>query len=166
MSGPRSMCWTALVREALSMDASTRLPEVLGRRCGGLALPRWVVVASLLVASGHGRSQRNGSNGPTTQSQTPDYSATRPSTNGVGGMPDLGDPASRREMEEKRGNLLNTERQRAMVREAGQLVQLTAELQVTLARDPQGAAREEAVHRVETIERLARNVKERMKGGR
>lgn len=125
-----------------------------------------LAAAVLLSCHTAGRAlQRNGSM-PPVQSSGPDYSAGRPNTNSVGGVPDLGDPATRREMEVRRGNMLNLERQRTMVREAGQLVQLAAELQLNLAHEPQGAAREEAVHRAETIEKLARNVKERMKGGR
>lgn len=124
-----------------------------------------VLGGALLLADLRGGSalQRSGTP-PPVQVPTPDYSATK-SGNTLGINPDLGDPTSRHEMEERRGKMLNVERQKAMVREANQLVQLTAELQVTLARDPQGAAREEALRHVETIEKLARNVRERMKGG-
>ncbi len=125
-----------------------------------------LTIAFLLASHRTGAAlQRNGTM-PPVQAPTPDYSAGKPSPNSLGGMPDLGDPTTRHEMEQRRGNMLNIERQRAMVREAGQLVQLAAELQASLAGDPQGAAREEALHRIDTIEKLARNVKERMKGGR
>ena len=69
-------------------------------------------------------------------------------------------------LEEKRGKALNTERQRMMIKEAGQLVQAAADLQASVNKGIEGAGREEQAKRAEAIEKLARDVKERMKGSR
>jgi len=60
----------------------------------------------------------------------------------------------------------NVERQRLMANEAALLLQMAAALQLKLEKDEASSSREEMVQQVEAIERLAHNVKERMKGSR
>ncbi len=69
-------------------------------------------------------------------------------------------------MEEKRSKAVNSERQRLMVKDANQLVQAAADLQASVTKGIEGAGREEQAKRAEAIEKLAKDVKERMKGSR
>lgn len=60
----------------------------------------------------------------------------------------------------------NAERQRMMARDATELLHVAAELQLKAQKSEPEAARDEMVRQVEMIEKLAHNVKERMKGSR
>lgn len=61
---------------------------------------------------------------------------------------------------------LNEERHRTMTREATELLHLAGELQLRAQKSDSEISREEMLRQVETIEKLAHNVKERMKGAR
>jgi hypothetical protein len=131
------------------------------------AFSGWRVAVLLLVvadATAGVAFQRN----PTPTNPSPNYSTTM-GTNNSNSLPrssSLDDPTALREMEEKRGKALNTERQRMIIRDANQVVQAAADLQVSVNKGIEGAAREEQAKRAEAIEKLARDLKERMKGSR
>ena len=125
-----------------------------------------IVVLLLLVGGGRTGAAFQRSNPPPTPSP---YSSTLGNTNNNNNLPrtsSLDDQPALRELEEKRGKAINTERQRMMIKEANQMVQAAADLQVSVDKGIEGAAREEQAKRAEAIEKLARDVKERMKGSR
>jgi hypothetical protein len=105
--------------------------------------------------------------GASTNSGATD-SARTPDINGMGlGLPaDSTDSTVGRNMAAIRSNLLNTERQRVLTIETEQLLRMTAELQVKIASNTAGLSNDEILKRIDTIEKLARNVKQRMKGAR
>ena len=122
----------------------------------------------LLVAAGGASAvafQRSAPNNP-----SPNYPSSIENTNNsnssLSRMSGLDDQSALRQMEEKRGKALNTERQRMIQKEASQLVQAAADLQASVSKGIDGAGREEQARRAEAIEKVARDVKERMKGGR
>jgi type VI protein secretion system component VasF len=78
----------------------------------------------------------------------------------------LDDSPFRRKQEATRLKTFNEERQRTMTREATELLHLAGELQMKAQKSESEVSREEMVRQVETIEKLAHNVKERMKGAR
>jgi hypothetical protein len=75
------------------------------------------------------------------------------------------DEGTRAEMEARRGRAINSERQKAMIKDAHMLLLATAELQA-MEQEPKGPPKEDALRRIDQIEHLAHNVKERMKGSR
>lgn len=78
----------------------------------------------------------------------------------------LGDSSVRRNLDALRVNMANTERQRILTRDATQLLHMAAELRMKIATNAPGMTPEEITRQVDTIEKLARNVKDRMKGAR
>lgn len=75
------------------------------------------------------------------------------------------DAGLQRKVEELRLHHANAERQKTMSKEAALLLQMATELQLKVSKSEQVTS-EEALRQVETIEKLAHNVKERMKGSR
>ena len=75
--------------------------------------------------------------------------------------PDEYDPVVR----ERRLNALNIERQKAMVSDTNKLLKLARELNTEIAANNTGALTEEQLHKIAEIEKLAKNVKERMAEG-
>jgi hypothetical protein len=71
-----------------------------------------------------------------------------------------------RRMEMMREKNANLERQRQMRREAAELLNLAGELQFKAQKFDGSINQAEMLHQAETIEKLAHNVKERMKGSR
>lgn len=78
----------------------------------------------------------------------------------------LDDSVFRNKVEGTRRKTLNAERQKTMTREATELLYLAGELQMKAQKSEAEVSREEMLRQVETIEKLAHKVKERMKGGR
>lgn len=122
-------------------------------------------------AWGQKRLPISGSGVPPISGQTPTVSGPpdgRGSVNGTLLTPtdDMGDSSVRRNMEALRANAANTERQRALTRESAQLLQMAAELQLKIAGNGPGISPEEMMRQVDAIEKLARTVKDRMKGAR
>ena len=104
-------------------------------------------------------------------SQMPDASSGGSHSSGGPGMglglPDDGSDSSvRRNLDALRANMANTERQRVLMHEADQLLQMVAQLQVKIAANATELSPAEMARQVDMIEKLARNVKERMKGAR
>ena len=58
--------------------------------------------------------------------------------------------------------LLNAERQKSMVSDANKLLRLAQELNAELARDDSGLSSSQQAHKAAQIEKLARNVREKM----
>ena len=130
--------------------------------------------AVLFIAAPVSLAQRRlpigGSTVPTDGS-TPSLPSASESGNGGdrNGLPtpdDNSNPVVSRNIEALRSNIANAERQRQLTREANQLLQLAAELQLKLSRNKPEVSHEEAMRQIDAIEKLARNVKDRMKGGR
>jgi len=78
----------------------------------------------------------------------------------------LDDSSFRVKQEAQRLKTVNVERQRTMAREATELLHMAGDLQLKAQKSESEVSREEMVRQVEAIERLAHNVKERMKGSR
>jgi len=105
------------------------------------------------------------------RSQTPGENVGPPGTTHIyypqhrmGSMapaPDEYDPVVR----ERRLNALNIERQKAMVSDTNKLLKLARELNTEIAANNTGALTEEQLHKIAEIEKLAKNVKERMAEG-
>jgi len=101
--------------------------------------------------------------GQSTQNQSSsDYN--RPA--GPLAQTDDADVSVRGNMDALRASMANSERQKIITREAAQLLQMAAELQLKIAGNAPGMTQEEMVRQVDMIEKLARNVKDRMKGAR
>ena len=66
-------------------------------------------------------------------------------------------------LEAQRVRSASVERQRQMTREANELLNLAGELQFKAQRNDDAATQAEMLHQLETIEKLAHNVKERMR---
>ena len=93
-------------------------------------------------------------------------SASDASSRNGGPSSDYGlESVGRQAMEEKRAKMVMSERQKMMMKEADQILQSAAELQASVSgsADP---SREDTFRKAESIEKLARNVKDRMKGSR
>ncbi|RXH56587.1 hypothetical protein GRAN_3444 [Granulicella sibirica] len=126
-----------------------------------------------LLGVGVGRAgfglQRNNGGGASSGSIMPGSSlpsASDASGRGGASSSDYGfDTAGRQAMEEKRAKMIISERQKMMMKEADQILQSAAELQASVSgsADP---SREDTFRKAESIEKLARNVKDRMKGSR
>jgi hypothetical protein len=91
-----------------------------------------------------------------------------PGSTGPGslGIDDTGDSTVRRNMDAIRSNIANVERQRILTHETDQLLQMAADLHLKIASNSSSMSQAEMLHQIDTIEKLARNVKERMKGAR
>jgi hypothetical protein len=130
----------------------------------------WLLVGVLLGVVPAGRAQRRLPTGGTTvppvsgqstQNQTSsDYN--RPA--GPMAQTDDADVSVRGNMDALRASMANSERQRIITREAAQLLQMAAELQMKIAQNQTGMSQEEMLRQLDAIEKLARNVKDRMKG--
>jgi hypothetical protein len=81
-------------------------------------------------------------------------------TTGRRGQPD----DFRHLMEAQRLRMANTERQKQMTREAAQLLDVASDLQHEAQSSGSNATEQEMLRQIDTIEKLAHNVKERMKG--
>jgi hypothetical protein len=68
-------------------------------------------------------------------------------------------------MMERRIRALNMERQKEMVSDANKLLKLARELNEEVALQKSGALTPDQLHKIAEIEKLARNVKERMTSG-
>ena len=129
----------------------------------------------LLLGAGPGvlaqkRLPIGGSTVPPMSGQSPmppSASDSGRSTSPLGTMiPDESDSSVRRNLDALRVNMANTERQKMMSRDAALLLRMAAELQMKIAKNETGLSQEEMLREVDAIEKLARNVKDRMKGVR
>ena len=116
------------------------------------------------------RSNGGGSGTSSNQGLGSASTASVPSAGGRAGALSIGSDnpfdGSRREgMDETRLKMASTERQRMMSREADQILQNAAELQASMSGGAD-LSREDLFKRADAIEKMARNVKERMKGTR
>ena len=125
-----------------------------------------IAPAQRRLPTGTGVPPPTGTGTSTTQAPGATDSTRGADVTSLGLPADSTDSTVGRNMAAIRSNLLNTERQRVLTIETEQLLRMTAELQVKIASNTAGLSNDEILKRIDTIEKLARNVKERMKGAR
>ena len=76
------------------------------------------------------------------------------------------DPLGDHKLEAQRARSANVERQKSMIRAADHLLELAAELQYNAQRSDVTPSQDEMLRQLATIEKLAHDVKEKMKGSR
>jgi hypothetical protein len=132
-----------------------------GIRSARLCLCTRLGLAALLalVCGLTGRSQSSGSNGG--QGQGDSYSAYSSSRNPRHVLVDDTDPV----MAERRMRALNVQRQKQIVSDADKLLKLARELNEELAAQNTGTFTPDELHKIAEIEKLARNVRQRMTDG-
>ena len=118
-----------------------------------------------------GQQGKGGGTGPPMGSQYPQQSTPPMSTRGMGGMPPSGLPSMDGHdisnnplgprLEEQQAKNRNTERQRRLVADTNKLLALVADLKQKLETDVSSV---DVAKKTEEIEKLAKSVKERMKG--
>jgi len=122
----------------------------------------WVGVLMGMVVVGGGRVGAAGqqSGVPLPGPPFPDSTADpRSSRRGE----DPSDTEERRQMEAKRAGAANAERQKVIVADANLILRTAAEVQLTLAKDDNGAARQDAMRQLDNIAKLAHTVRDTMK---
>lgn len=136
-------------------------------RCCAITMKIGVVAAFLLVFGAEipGRAQ-SGTNGGTPVSATPSGMGGMHSGIGRSGLGSLSsdddiDPV----MAERRMRALNAERQKEMVSDANKLLKLAKELNNEVAMANTGAFTPDQLRKIAEIEKLAKNVRERMTSG-
>ncbi len=121
------------------------------------------LVATLLVGGRIEVAQQRIERNSSAPVQAPDMMGANASN--ATGVDRSMDEGTRVEMEARRGRAANSERQKSMMKDAHMLLLATAELQA-MEQEPKGPPKEDALRRIDQIEHLAHNVKERMKGSR
>ena len=128
------------------------------RLCAGLGWAVLLVLVCGLVCALPGRSQSSGgSNGGLGQGQRD----MRPHPDLDAYATDDPDPA----MVERRIRALNIERQKQIVADTDKLLKLTRELNEEVAKANTGTLTSDELHKIAEIEKLARNVRQRMTEG-
>jgi len=124
-------------------------------------------VAGLSLAAGVGRPQRTGTHSPPdlTQQQQGNQNPNPKDPFGQNqtGKPKL-DESPFGNSEEKLAIARNDERQKRLVSDSDKLLQLATQLHEDVSKTNQHILSVDVVRRAEEIEKLARSVKERMKG--
>jgi len=125
------------------------------RFCAGLGL----AVLLALVCGLTGRSQSNSSNGGQGQGQGSTHRSysPRPDFSPLNGIDDA-DPV----MTERRIRALNIQRQKQIVADTDKLLKLARELNQEVAQANTGTLTLDELHKIAEIEKLARNVRQRM----
>ncbi len=135
------------MREGVSAVKSGRLRRWTSSLIWGLGLAMgFVIVPGLAVSS---------QSGPHDIINRPPPMPTDPSSS------DNYDPT----MMERRLNALNRERQKEMISDTNKLLKLTMELNDEIAANNTGTLTWDQLHKMAEIEKLARNVKEKMADG-
>ncbi len=127
------------------------------RRAAPPALMCALVYAFLCALPGHSQSSGGSGGGQQGQGQVnmhpyPQHEDVSPLT------PDDGDPA----MFERRIRALNAERQKQIVADTDKLLKLARELNDEVAKANTGALTTDELHKIADIEKLARNVRQKM----
>lgn len=121
--------------------------------CTGFGLVLLFALASVPA----GRSQTPGQNAGAPDSMRPYYPGSHTPMDNNDGYDTVA--------AERRLKALNIERQKQMVSDTVKLLKLARELNAEVAAQNTGALTDEQLHKVAEIEKLARNVKERMAEG-
>jgi hypothetical protein len=133
----------------------------------------WMTLGLVLV-TGMAKAQKRlpigGSTVPPVGGQTTSSSNGPDNSRNAGGFGSLSmdgaDLSVQRNLEALRLSRMNAERHRVLTVESAQLLQMTAELHAKIANDTQGGSPTEMQKQLDAIEKLARDVKDRMKGAR
>lgn len=129
------------------------------RVCAGVGLAVVLGLACGLT----GRSQSSGSNGGQGQGQG--QAGTRPSFSTQQGLNSMISDDADPVMTERRFLALNIERQKQIVSDTDKLLKLAKELNAEVAAQNSGTLTADEMHKIAEIEKLARNVRQRMTDG-
>jgi hypothetical protein len=126
-------------------------------------------LAGVSLAAGVGRPQRTGKPSPPDLQQqgnpNPSPNPKDPFGQNQTGKPKLDEPPSPfGNTDEKQAIARNDERQKRLVSDSDKLLQLATQLHEDVSKTNPHILSVDVVHRAEEIEKLARSVKERMKG--
>jgi hypothetical protein len=133
---------------------------------------RWLLVGVLLGMVQVGRAQRRLPAGGTTVPPVSGQTTQNQSSSEYNRPPgplvqtDDADVSVRGNLDAMRASLASKERQRAMTRDAAMLLQMTADLQTKIAQNQNDMSLAEMTRQLDAIEKLARSVKDKMKGAR
>ena len=137
---------------------SRQLPSSLpGPRCLSICVCL-LVLACIKSQLGYGQSAVQA---PTTQPQ-PSHTVLRPEANR---LPDANGIMAMREKQAKKLNfdVANAERKRQLTEDSALLLKLAAELKLEIENTPKDVLTLSVIRKAEDIERLARNVQQKMK---
>ncbi len=136
-------------QNALCQPARLRLRTGLG---GAILL----VLVCALVSGSAGRSQSSGGGGSSSGNQGHPTYSSRQELSSL--SEDAPDPA----MADRRIRALNIQRQKQIVADADKLLKLARELNEEVAKANTGTLTMDELHKIADIEKLARNVRQRM----
>ncbi len=125
----------------------------------GMKVLRVAVVGVALLAGASGILM-NGQNSPSFPSQSQPQQPRRPDA----GLPPIGSEPLSPQMQEQQTRSRNSDRQRRLVEDTDKLLALATQLKQDVDKTNKDVMSVDVIKKADEIEKLAHNVKERMKG--